>query len=122
MVYGETMNGDVRGEIELKILGVTHPAVSTGMTLVMRIRRRNDTMNAGIGIPAATVDAMINSYMSMIGAARRIGGEVDHGIDLDRARHEQTENLISVIIGYTAQPDPHPQPWRAMGTIALHRE
>ena len=113
------------GEIEIKIIGATYPAARVAVNaIVARITKRNDTASASIGITIApTIDTMIMSFMSMTVVARRVGGEVGHGIDIDRARHEQTENTTSVPISHTAQPDPHrPQPQTAMGTLDLHRE
>lgn len=125
VIDAETMKSGFRGEIEMKIIGVTYPAASTAVTaIVARITRRNDTASASIGITIApTIDTMMMNCMSMTGAARKIGGEAVHGIDIDRARHEQTENTTSVTIGHTAQPDPHhPEPQTAMGTTTLRRE
>lgn len=105
------MKADIRGEIEMKTVREMHLAASNTMTdIVARIARRNDTTSAGIGITIVpTVNAMIMSLMSAISARQRVGGEVGHGIDLDRARLDQMENIISVTIGHTAQPHlPHP--------------
>lgn len=112
----------------MEVVGVMDLAVSTAMTAIIagttRITRMNVTTNTGVSITiAATVDTIMMSCMSMTGAARRIRGEADHDIDLDRARHEQTENIVSVTIGHTVQPDrPHPQSQTEMGTIGLHRD
>lgn len=125
VIYAKTMKAGFRGEIERKIVGATNPAASIAMTVIVaRITRRNGTASAGIDIGIApTIDAMIMSCMSMTDAARRIGSEVGHGIDIDPARSDQTEDIISVTIGHTAQPDPpHPPPQTAIGTIALDRE
>ena len=124
-IYAEIMKAGFRGEIERKIVGATHPAASTAMTIIVaRITRRNDTASAGIGIGIApTIDAMKMSFMSMTDAARMIGSEVDHDIDIDPARSDQTENIISLAIGHIDQPDPpHPPPQIVIGTMALRRE
>lgn len=106
--YGEDMKADIRGEIEMKIVGATDLAVDTAMTaIVARIARRNDPSSAGIGITIApTVDTMILSRMNRTSAAPRVGGEEGRGIDLDRTRYNQTENIVSVTVCHTTQPDP----------------
>lgn len=119
------MKADYWADIEIKIVGARHRAASIAMTATAaRIRRRDKIMNAGIGITIVlTVNVIETNRMNTNGTVRRIGDEVGHGIDLDRAPHDQTENIISVTIGHTAQPDPsRPQAQTAMDTIALHRE
>ena len=83
---------------------------------------RNDITNADIGTTIGpTVNAMTMTCMSTTGEERKSGGTVGHGVD--RARHRQTENIISVTIGHTAQLDlPRWQPLSVMDIIALHRE
>lgn len=123
--YGERMKADIRVEIEMKIIRATALAASTVTTaIVARVARRNATTSAGIGITIApTVDTMIEIHIATSTAARRVRGEGVHGIDLVRARHDQTENIINVTIGHIAQPDsPYLQPQRAMGTIVLYLE
>ena len=107
----------------MKIVGAVRPATSTAITaIVARITIRNDTANGAIAVAIATtirVMMMMMSYMSMTGEERENGGAVGHGIGLDHDRHDQKENIISVI-GHTAQLDlPHLQPQSATGTIAL---
>lgn len=122
VIYGDTLKADIRGEIKVKFIEATHPAASTSMTaMVARMTRRNGITNAGIGITIEpTLDPMTMSCMSTTGAARRIGGEAGQGNDL---HHDQTENIVSVTIAHTAQPEtPHPLPQTAMGAIALHGE
>ncbi|CAD6569714.1 MAG: hypothetical protein ASARMPREDX12_002891 [Alectoria sarmentosa] len=105
IIQGKTMKAEIRGEIEMKTVRDMYLAASNTMIdIVARIARRNDTTSAGIGITIVpTVNAMTISLMSAISARRRVGGEVGHGIDLDRARLDQMENIISVTI---APPSP----------------
>ena len=123
VIYGEARKADSQDEIGMKIFGATHPAASIAMTaMAARITMRNDITNADIGTTVgATINAMMMTCMSTTGGEQRIGGAVGHGIDLDRALHDQTESIISVTIGHTARLDlPHPQPQSAMDTIALN--
>ena len=101
------------------------PVASSAMTAtIARIARRYDTASDGIDITIApTIDAMMMSCMITTGEARKRGGAVDHGIDLDRDRHNQTESIISANTDHTAQADPpHLQPRIAVYTTALYRE
>lgn len=112
----------------MEVVAVMNLAVSTAMTAIVaritRMTRVNVTANTGVGITiVATVDTIMMSCIRMTGAARRRGGEADRDIDLNRARHEQTENIVSAAIGHTGQPDPpHLQPQRKVGSIGLHRD
>ena len=59
--------------------------------------------------------------MGMTDKVREIESEVDHGIDLDRARLNQLEGLIGAAVGHAAQPDlPRAQTQTGMGVMALH--
>ena len=119
------MKADYRVDIRIKIAGASHPAASTAMTATAaRITRRDNIMNAGIGITIVlTVNTIKTNRMNANGTVQSIGDEVGHGIDLDRAPHDQTGNIISVTIGHTAQLDPpRPQAQTAMDTMALHQE
>ena len=125
VIYGEAKKADSRDEIEMKIVRTTDPATSTTMTaLTARITMRNDITNADIGTTIGpTVNAMGMTCMSTTGEERKSGGTVGQGVDLDRARHRQTENIISVTIGHTAQLDlPHWQPQSVTDIIALQQE
>ena len=124
-IYGQVMRADLRHETKMRIVGAARPATSTAViATVARMTIRKETASVGIAIVIVpTVNAMMISYMSMTGEEREIGGVVGHGTGLDRVRHDQKVNIISVIIGHTAQPDsPHPQPRSAAGTKALLRE
>lgn len=122
VIYMQVMKADLRHEKEMRIVGAARPATSTAIiAIAARITIRNETANVGIAIAIVpTVNAMMMmSYMSMTGEQGEIEGVVGHGTGLDRVRHDQKVNIISVIIGHTAQADPpHPQPQSATGIKA----
>lgn len=123
VIYGQVTRADLRNETEMKIVGAAQTTTSTAIIgTAVRMTIRNDTANVAIAVAIVpTVNAMMMMrYMSMTGEERVIGAVVGHGTGLDRVRHDQKLNTISVIIGHTAQPDPpHLQPQSATGTKAL---
>ena len=127
VIYGEAVRPDFRSEIEAKIVEVIHLATNAKMTaIVARITMRKNRASAGIGIAIPpTVNAIKIDRTSTIGEEGRIGDAAGHGIDLDRARHGQPENIITITItiGHTAQRHrPHPQAQSAVGATARYRE
>ena len=111
MRYGETIRADFRGEKETKIVRIMHPAANLAMIAVTAGTVRKDSTNTATGITIApTIDAMRKSCTRMMEPPGRAGGEVGHGIDLDPARQDQTESIISVTIDRTVPPNPlHPR-------------
>ena len=111
MKYGKTVRADFQGGKETKIVLRMDPAASLARTAVTAGTTRKDTMNTATGITSApTMDAMRMSCTRMMEAPGRAGGEVGHGIDLDPARPDQKESIISVTIDHTVPPNPlHPQ-------------
>ncbi len=101
-IYGTAMRAKSQIEIDMMIDGATDLATSTAMTaIVARKTMRNDTTNAGIDINTVpTVDTTTKSCMSTTDEARKIGGEVDHKIDLDPAHLDQAARFISVTIDH----------------------
>ena len=120
IIYGEVVKADFRSKVEIKIVGAAHPITSTAMiATAARRTRRKQTMSAGIGITIApTVDAVTRKYMNKV---REIEGKAGHGIDLDRARHNQLGNIIGAAVVHAAQPDPpRAQTQTGMGMMVLY--